>query len=60
MTPQTPIEKLVSSIEFWFRAIAVAGGIEDVYEYGAGLDDLAPGEIDKLIADIFARPQLPG
>jgi hypothetical protein len=56
MTPHTSINNLVSSIEFWFRSIAVAGDIEDVCGYAAGLDELAPGEIDKLIADIFAQP----
>lgn len=56
MTPETPIDKLVTSIEFWFRAIAVASDFDDPFEYGAGLDDLAPGEIDKLIEDIFSLP----
>lgn len=56
MTPHTPVDKLTTTIEFWFRSITVAGDIDDVFEYAAGLDDLAPGEIDELIADIFISP----
>lgn len=57
MTPNP--EQLVASIDFWFQAIAVSHDLDDVFEYGASLPDLLPGEIDKLIEDIFTRSRLP-